>query len=65
MDPTANWDIAGVNASFCVLVSLSVEDKHAGRLPLKNNLVGSRHPSQTVSSYIPGPVSLDQVPEAV
>lgn len=51
MDPTANWDIAGVNAIFCVLVPLSVEEKHLGRLPLKNNLVGSRHPSQTVSSH--------------
>lgn len=44
VDPTANWDIAGVNVNFCMLRPLSVEEKHTQRLPLKNNLVGSRLP---------------------
>lgn len=52
MDPTANWDVAGVNVNFCVLVPLSMEAHR--ETAFENNLLGSQLSPHTSLSQFPG-----------
>lgn len=64
MDPTAKWDIVGMNVNL--YVSASIWGRKAYREgAFANNLVGSRHPLQTFSLRIPYPISWGDVPEAM